>query len=197
MIYDLPFFHTRWSCMHLIYTPACKFAQNFDAMLIYDFFLSLCFIYGDHACISSILQIVSLLKILMQCWFMISFSPFVSYTGTRRLLLLLAKHNNLHQVMQLSNDIILLVIIIIKVISVEWMWLRKQPLPSKLKRVCILSGTASGFVSQEEHSPQSLLNVLFTYEPLSLASISFLKALSLWVLCTGYQVLLSSQSPSK
>ena len=50
--------------MHLIYTPACKLSQNFDVVLICD---SFCFIYGDHACISSILQRVSYLKILMQC----------------------------------------------------------------------------------------------------------------------------------
>ena len=63
-------FHIRWQCMHIIYTPACKFAQNFDAMLIYD---SFCFTYGDHACISSILQLVGLLKALMQCWFVTSY----------------------------------------------------------------------------------------------------------------------------
>ena len=66
---SIPFlFRVRWPCMHLIYTPVCKFAQTFDAMYIYDLFLSFCFIYGDHACNSSILQGVSLLKILMQCW---------------------------------------------------------------------------------------------------------------------------------
>ena len=73
--------------MHLICTLACKSAHNFDAMLIYDSlvfypFVSFYFIYGDHACISSILQSVSLLKILTNVDFMTSFYSSVSYTVT-------------------------------------------------------------------------------------------------------------------
>ena len=74
-------FHIRWPCMFLIYTPVCKFAQNFDAMLIYDLFSILLIIYGDHACISSIHQPVSLLKTLMQCWFMTCFLSFCFIYG--------------------------------------------------------------------------------------------------------------------
>ena len=54
----------REGCMHLIYTLDSKLAQYFDAVLSCD---SFCFIYGDHACISSILQSVSLLQILTKC----------------------------------------------------------------------------------------------------------------------------------
>ena len=61
-------FRIRWPCMHLIYTPGCKLAQNFDSVLIYDFFLSFCFIYGDHACISSILQVVSYFDTMLILW---------------------------------------------------------------------------------------------------------------------------------
>ena len=95
LIYDLFLFHMRWPCMHFISTPACKFAQNFDAVLIYDFFLSFCFIYGDHACISSILQHVSLLKILMQCWFMTCFLSFCFIYGDHACISSILQHVSL------------------------------------------------------------------------------------------------------
>ena len=53
------------------------YSSLFDTILnFYDFFISFSFIYGDHACISSILQVVSLLKILIQCWFVTHFTLF-------------------------------------------------------------------------------------------------------------------------
>ena len=74
-----PFVHILWPCMHLIYTPVCKLSQHFIEVLICD---SFCFIFGDHACISSILQPVSLLKILMHCWFMTCFPSCFPYNVT-------------------------------------------------------------------------------------------------------------------
>ena len=72
LIYDLfsvSYTVTMHACMPLIYTPDCKFAQNFWFMTFFYPFCS----YGDHACISSTLQSVSMLETLMQCWFITCF----------------------------------------------------------------------------------------------------------------------------
>ena len=83
LIYDLfPSFCTV--TMHTSHLYILQFVSYFDAMLInfYDFSPFLSNTVTMHACFSSILQPVSLLKTLMQCWFMTCFQSCFSYTVT-------------------------------------------------------------------------------------------------------------------